>query len=105
MWHTTFVGDEGLYGQPNRRVRFKVTGDNIHLADFAIIGKLNYRNDSEQNDGIFGAHAQNSTISRIWVEHTKVGMWFYVCSNLVVDGCRLRDTWPTALICAWIRAT
>ena len=92
MWHTTFVGDDKLYGQANRRVRFKVTGNNIRLADFAIIGKLNYRNDNEPNDGIVGAHAENSTISRIWVEHTKVGMWFYVCSNLVVDGCRLRDT-------------
>jgi hypothetical protein len=92
MWHTTFVGDDELYSQADRRVRFKVTGNNVHLADFAIIGKLNYRNDSEQNDGIFGANAQNSTLSRIWVEHTKVGMWFYVCSNLVVDDCRLRDT-------------
>jgi hypothetical protein len=92
MWYTTFIGDDGLYNQSNRRVRFKLTGNHIHLADFAIIGKLNYRNDSEPNDGIVGAHCENSTISRLWVEHTKVGMWFYVCSNLVVDGCRLRDT-------------
>ena len=92
MWHTTFVGDDELYSQPNRRVRFKLTGNNIHLADFAIIGKLNYRNDNEPNDGIVGVHSENSTISRIWVEHTKVGMWFYVCSNLVVDSCRFRDT-------------
>ena len=42
--------------------------------------------------GLLEPIAENSTISRIWVEHTKVGMWFYVCSNLVVDGCRLRDT-------------
>ena len=92
MWHTTFVGDDELYGHADRRVRFKVTGNNIHLADFAIIGKLNYRNDSEPNDGIVGAGAENSSISRIWVEHTKVGMWFYVCSNVVVDGCRFRNT-------------
>ena len=92
MWHTTFVGDDQLYGQPDRRVRFKLTGSNIHLADFAIIGKLNYRNDSEPNDGIFGAGCKNSTISRLWVEHTKVGMWFYVCSNVVVDSCRIRNT-------------
>jgi hypothetical protein len=92
MWHTTFVGDPELYGKADRRVRFKVMGNHVHIADFAIIGKLNYRNDSEQNDGIFGANAQNSTISRIWVEHTKVGLWFYVCRNVVVDGCRMRDT-------------
>jgi len=92
MWYTTFVGDPQLYGRADRRVRFKLTGHNLHLADFAISGKLNYRNDNEPNDGIVGAHCENSTISRIWVEHTKVGMWFYVCSNVVVDGCRLRDT-------------
>jgi len=92
MWHTTFVGDDELYSQSNRRVRFKLTGNNIHLADFAIVGKLNYRNDNEPNDGIVGVHSKNSTIARIWVEHTKVGMWFYVCSNLVVDSCRIRDT-------------
>ena len=92
MWYTTFVGDPQLYGHADRRVRFKLTGHNIHLADFAINGKLNYRNDSEPNDGIVGAHCENSTISRLWVEHTKVGMWFYVCSNVVVDSCRLRDT-------------
>ena len=92
MWYTTFVGDPQLYGQADRRVRFKLTGNNIHLADFAIIGKLDYRNDDEPNDGIMGAHCEHSTVSRVWVEHTKVGMWFYVCSNVVVDSCRLRDT-------------
>lgn len=92
MWYTTFVGDARLYNQAHRRVRFKLTGNHIHLADFAILGKLKYRNDNEPNDGIVGAHCENSTIARIWVEHTKVGMWFYVCSNVVVDNCRLRDT-------------
>jgi hypothetical protein len=92
MWYTMFIGDAKLYNHADRRVRFKLTGDNVHLVDFAIIGKLNYRNDNEPNDGIVGAHCENSTISRIWVEHTKVGMWFYVCSNVVVESCRIRDT-------------
>ncbi len=92
MWHTTFVGDDELYHQPDRRVRFKVSGSHIHLADFAILGKLNYRKDEEPNDGIFGARGENATITRIWVEHTKVGMWFFGCNNLVVYSCRLRNT-------------
>jgi hypothetical protein len=92
MWYTTFVGDADLYGQSSKRVRFKLSGDNIHLADFAIVGKLNYRNDQEPNDGVVGVGCSNSTISRIWVEHTKVGMWFYLCSNIVVEGCRIRNT-------------
>jgi hypothetical protein len=92
MWHTTFVGDEDLYSHPDRRLRFKLIGSNSYLADFALLGKLKYRNDNEQNDGIFGAHGKNCTVSRLWIEHTKVGMWFYVCDGMVIDGCRLRNT-------------
>ncbi|HUO97315.1 MAG TPA: glycosyl hydrolase family 28-related protein [Rhizomicrobium sp.] len=92
MWHTTFAGDEQLYDRPGRRLRFKLTGSNSTLCDFALDGRIKYRNDGEQNDGIFGAHGRNCTISRLWIEHTKVGMWFYVCSNMLIEGCRLRNT-------------
>jgi hypothetical protein len=92
MWRTTFVGDAGVYGDPSRRIRFKLKGSNIHLADFSIEGRLNYRNDNEANDGIVGAGCSESTVSRIWIEHTKVGIWIYNGVNLVIDGCRFRDT-------------
>ncbi|HVM47544.1 MAG TPA: glycosyl hydrolase family 28-related protein [Candidatus Acidoferrum sp.] len=92
MWHTSFVGDGSLYGQPDRRVRFRLKGEHIRLADFAIIGRLNYRNDNEPNDGVVGAQSANCTLSRLWVEHTKVGMWFYNCGKLLVEGCRFRNT-------------
>ncbi|MGA2832256.1 MAG: glycosyl hydrolase family 28-related protein [Terracidiphilus sp.] len=92
MWHTTFVGDEELYVHPDRRLRFKLAGNNSHLADFALLGRVKKRDDNEQNDGIFGAHGTNCTVSRLWVEHTKVGMWFYVCNNIVIEGCRIRNT-------------
>lgn len=92
MWYTTFVGDRALYDQPKRRVRFKLAGHDIHLADFAILGGLNYRNDSEPNDGIVGAGCAESSISNIWIEHTKVGIWIYNGVNLLIEGCRLRDT-------------
>jgi hypothetical protein len=92
MWQTTFVGDAGLYTNASRRIRFVGRGSDIHLSDFAIIGKLNYRKDSEDNDGIGGTFGVNSTVSRIWGEHTKTGMWVNNSSNLVVDGCRFRNT-------------
>lgn len=91
MWHTTFVGDEKLYGNADKRVRFKLTGNNIHLADFAIIGRLNYRNDNEPNDGVIGAICSNSIVSHVWVEHTKVGAWIYNGAKLVIEGCRFRN--------------
>ena len=91
IWQTIFVGDPILYSQPARRVRFKLAGSHIHLADFSIIGRLNYRNDSEPNDGIVGAGCADSSISNVWLEHTKVGIWIYNGENLLIEGCRLRN--------------
>jgi hypothetical protein len=91
MWHTTFVGDEKLYAQPARRVRFKLTGSHIRLADFSIVGRLDYRDDNDPNDGIVGAGCADSSVSRVWLEHTKVGIWVYNGTNLIIDGCRFRN--------------
>ncbi|MDQ2720430.1 MAG: right-handed parallel beta-helix repeat-containing protein [Bacteroidota bacterium] len=92
MWYSTFVGDEILYADANKRVRLKGNGSNIHLSDFAILGKLNYRSDKEPNDGIVGSYGTNSTISNLWIEHTKVGMWIENSKGLLVEGCRMRNT-------------
>ena len=92
MWYATLVGDTVLYTNAARRVDLNGNGTNIHLADFSIFGKLNYRNDNEANDGITGAFGTNSTIARIWVEHTKTGGWFLNSQGLVVDSCRVRNT-------------
>jgi hypothetical protein len=54
-------------------------------------GKLNYRNDPEENDGLFGSYGTGSTIERIWVEHTKVGCWPSNSDGLVIRDCRMRD--------------
>jgi hypothetical protein len=92
MWHTTFVGDDTLYSQADRRVRFKLKGRDIHLADFAVRGKLNYRNDNEPNDGVVGAGCADSSVARLWIEHTKVGVWIYNGTQLLIEGCRFRNT-------------
>lgn len=91
MWHTAFVGDAALYGDASRRVRFKLSGRDVHLADFAIVGQLNYRNDQEPNDGVVGSGCMNASVLRLWIEHTKAGVWVYNGINLVIDGCRFRD--------------
>lgn len=91
MWHTTFVGDEALYGQAERRVRFKLSGTGMHLADFSIFGHLNHRNDQEANDGVVGSGCRDASVSRLWIEHTKAGVWVYNGINLVIDGCRFRN--------------
>jgi len=44
----------------------------IHLADFAIVGKLNYRDDDEPTMAL-SARLRRFLGSRVWLEHTKVG--------------------------------
>lgn len=93
MWDTTFVGDAALYNtSASRRVGFMGSGNNVHLNDFAIIGRLNYRNDSEPNDGIGGSFGTGSSISNLWIEHTKVGMWLVNSNGLTVTDSRMRNT-------------
>lgn len=92
MWYTTLAGNPALYDNPADRVTFNGEGSNIHLANFAITGKLNYRNDSEPNDGLGGSYGAGSTISNLWVEHTKTGAWLVNSMGLVITGCRFRNT-------------
>lgn len=106
MWYSTLVGDPTLYSTSSRRVTLNGNGSNIHLADFAIIGKLNYRNDSEPNDGLGGSYGTGSTIARVWVEHTKTGAWLVNSSGLIVSDCRFRDTIADGInLCVGMRST
>ncbi|HXI85004.1 MAG TPA: glycosyl hydrolase family 28-related protein [Verrucomicrobiae bacterium] len=100
MWYTTLVGDTNLYGTVNRRILLNGNGSNIRLSDIAIMGKLSYRNDNENpNDGIGGAYGTGSTISNMWVEHTKTGAWIANSSGLVVNSCRFRDIIADGINC------
>ncbi len=93
MWYTTLIGNPNVYNTtPASRVTILGQGNNINLADFAMKGFLNYRNDSEANDGLGGSYGTGSSIRRIWVEHTKTGAWIDNSQGLVVDSCRFRDT-------------
>jgi hypothetical protein len=47
----------------------------VHLSGFAIEGDVRERIDTDQVNGIGGA-LSDSTISALYVHHTKVGMWF-----------------------------
>jgi hypothetical protein len=47
---------------------------NVHLSDFAIEGDVRERIDTDQVNGIGGA-LSNSTISGLYIQHTKAGIW------------------------------
>ena len=64
---------------------------NVHLSGFAIEGDVRERIDTDQVNGIGGA-LSNSTIDGLYIQHTKVGMWFdgpmtnlRITNNMIVD--------------------
>jgi len=92
MWYSTFnfitqIGNnEGFYGNyaPTPRT-------NVHLSDFAIWGNVVTRNDNDQINGV-GGSLTNSTIQRLWIEHTKCGLWLDgPFNNLQVSQMRIRN--------------
>jgi hypothetical protein len=87
MWRSTVVGAApGFYGNfaPN-------ASSGVHLADFAIFGDVQERNDGAQVNGVGGA-LNNSTVDRLWIEHMKVGAWMDgPFTNLVFTGMRIRN--------------
>ena len=64
---------------------------NVHLSGFAIEGDVRERIDTDQVNGIGGAF-HDSSFSGLYIQHTKVGLWFdgpisnvTVANNIIVD--------------------
>jgi Pectate lyase superfamily protein len=64
---------------------------NVHLSGFAIEGDVRARIDTDQVNGIGGA-LSDSTISDLYIQHTKVGIWLdgpmndlKITNNVIVD--------------------
>jgi hypothetical protein len=64
----TGVGFYGKYSQDGG-------SKNVHLSGFSIVGDVRERIDTDQVNGIGGA-LSDSTIDGLYIQHTKVGLWF-----------------------------
>ncbi len=66
--------------------------------DFAMTGVSTVRDDAGDLAAFEGTgYATNVTIQNIWIEHVKVGLWSYNTTNLVVQGCRIRNTYADGI--------
>ena len=77
--------------------------DDVRLADFAIVGEISERVDTDEVNGIGGALSR-SVIEGLYIQHTKVGIWLdgpgrdlLVRDNVIVDqmadGINIRKGW------------
>ncbi|MFF2848678.1 discoidin domain-containing protein [Streptomyces sp. NPDC058001] len=66
---------------------------NTHIKDFAVIGEVTERVDSNPDNFVNGTLGPNSSVSGMWVQHVKVGLWLMGNNdNLVVENNRILDT-------------
>ena len=71
---------------------------NVHLSGFAVFGETTVRDDTTADSGFGGSFGGGSTIDDVWVEHTKVGMWFDGPSDgLTVSRARIKNVWADGI--------
>ena len=65
----------------------------VHIKDFAVIGEVTERVDSNPDNFVNGSLGPNSSVSGMWIQHMKVGLWLTGNNdNLVVENNRILDT-------------
>jgi parallel beta-helix repeat protein len=66
---------------------------NVHIKDFAVIGEVTERVDSNPDNFVNGSLGPGSSVSGMWIQHMKCGMWLTGTNdNLVVENNRILDT-------------
>ena len=65
----------------------------VHIKDFAVIGEVTERVDSNPDNFVNGSLGPGSSVSGMWIQHMKVGLWLTGNNdNLVVENNRILDT-------------
>ncbi|WP_129305612.1 discoidin domain-containing protein [Streptomyces sp. L2] len=65
----------------------------VHLKDFAVMGEVTERVDSNPDNFVNGSLGPDSSVSGMWIQHMKCGMWLMGDNdNLVVENSRFLDT-------------
>ncbi len=84
-WYSV-VHSSSFINQPN-------AAGAAHLRDFAVIGEVTERNDSSPDNFVNGSLGPGSSVSGMWLQHLKVGLWLTGNNDdLVVEDNRILDT-------------
>ncbi|WP_438874419.1 discoidin domain-containing protein [Streptomyces griseoloalbus] len=83
-WHS-IVRTSRFIDQPS-------SSGNVRIKDFAVIGEVTERVDSSPDNFVNGSLGPNSSVSGMWLQHLKVGLWLTGTNdNLVVEDNRFLD--------------
>ncbi|MFJ7077186.1 discoidin domain-containing protein [Streptomyces sp. NPDC098781] len=83
-WHTVV--------HTSRFIDQSSSSGNVHIKNFAVIGEVTERVDSNPDNFVNGSLGPNSSVSGMWLQHLKVGLWLLGNNdNLVVENNRFLD--------------
>jgi hypothetical protein len=77
----------------SRFIDQSASSGNVHIKDFAVLGEVTERVDSNPDNFVNGSLGPNSSVSGMWIQHLKCGFWLMGNNdNLVVENNRVLDT-------------
>jgi hypothetical protein len=83
-WYTEITGSS---------VELNGGGGNDNIHDLSLFGSVNVRNDGDGSVNGLNGNFSNSTVSNVWVQNTKVGMWITgPTTGLTINSVRIQDT-------------
>ncbi|MFF4118262.1 discoidin domain-containing protein [Streptomyces sp. NPDC001714] len=93
--NVTLLGAGSWYSvvHTSRFIDQSSSSGNVHISNFAVIGEVTERVDSNPDNFVNGSLGPNSSVSGMWIQHVKCGFWLTGNNdNLVVENNRILDT-------------
>lgn len=93
--NVTLLGAGSWYSvvHTSRFIDQSSSAGNVHITNFAVIGEVTERVDSNPDNFVNGALGPGSSVSGMWIQHLKCGFWLTGNNdNLVVENNRILDT-------------
>ncbi|MGY4978346.1 discoidin domain-containing protein [Streptomyces sp. 900105755] len=93
--NVTLLGAGSWYSvvHTSRFIDQSSSAGNVHITNFAVIGEVTERVDSNPDNFVNGSLGPGSSVSGMWIQHLKCGFWLTGNNdNLVVENNRILDT-------------
>ncbi|MBW8795240.1 MAG: discoidin domain-containing protein [Streptomyces sp.] len=93
--NVTLLGAGSWYSvvHTSRFIDQSSSSGNVHISNFAVVGEVTERVDSNPDNFVNGSLGPNSSVSGMWIQHLKCGFWLTGNNdNLVVENNRILDT-------------
>lgn len=84
MWHSKLTGSSPM---------FEGTGERLQMADLAIFGEVDHRNNEAPDNAFNGNFGDGTVLRNLWIEHVKCGVWtLRGTRNMRIEDSRIRNT-------------